>query len=127
MNIVLIIRDEDENETEHSFPAKFAVCGRCDGHGSVMNPSMANHCYTEEEFNETFHDPEDRAEYFKRGGIYDIVCPTCKGERVELVVNESGLSKKDSALLAEFRASEVERLAELEAERRTMYYENGGY
>lgn len=127
MNIVLKLQNEDGEETEHSFPAKYSVCGRCDGHGSVMNPSMANHCYTAEEFNETFHDPEDRAEYFNRGGIYDIACPTCKGERVELVVNESGLSKEDSALLAEFRASEVERLAELEAERRTMYYENGGY
>ena len=127
MNIVLKLQNEDGDETEHSFPAKFAVCGECDGHGSVMNPSMANHCYTAEEFEETFHDPEDRAEYFKRGGIYDIQCPTCKGARVESVVDESRLSKEQSVLWAEFQESERERIAELEADRRTMYYENGGY
>jgi hypothetical protein len=65
-------------------PAKHEVCSDCEGHGTVLNESMRHHAYSAEEFMREFDDDE-RAEYFKRGGIYDVVCPTCGGKNVEKV------------------------------------------
>lgn len=74
--------DDEGCEHEHELPARREVCPRCEGYGTHLNPSIGEHAYTREEFEESFHDPEDRAEYFKRGGIYDVTCERCKGERV---------------------------------------------
>lgn len=80
--------DDDDEIIMKTLPAKFIVCKNCDGHGFVLNPSIARHCYTQDEFNDTFHDEDDRAEYFKRGGKYDVQCPTCKGKNVVKVVDD---------------------------------------
>lgn len=68
------------DETSHTLPSKKVVCGDCGGHGTVLNPSMRGHAYTAEEF-AGFSDEEQQA-YFHRGGMYDVVCPTCKGKNV---------------------------------------------
>ena len=81
--------NDDGEETVHELPSRFEVCSRCDGHGTHLTPSMGEHAYSEEEFEETFHDDDDREEYFKRGGIYDVQCETCHGERVQEVVDEA--------------------------------------
>lgn len=76
------IYDSDTEDTiVVKFPAKRVVCHDCNGEGFVLNPSMRYHAYTEEEFFEAFDDG-DREEYFTRGGIYDVICPTCKGRNV---------------------------------------------
>lgn len=46
-----------------------------------MNESMRSHAYTLEEFNRDFDD-EEKQEYFRRGGMYDVQCPTCHGKNV---------------------------------------------
>lgn len=106
MNITVTYQSELEDDVDEStlsedelmygvkihnleLPAKMEVCDDCEGHGFVLNPSMREHAYSMEEFNETFHDEEDREQYFKRGGIYDIQCPTCNGKNVVPVVDES--------------------------------------
>lgn len=115
--------DEDELEMEMELPAKFDVCGRCEGHGTHMRPGMAEHAYTAEEFEDAFHDDEDRAEYFKRGGIYDVTCETCKGARVVAVVDVAACrrSKDLTGVLKLYRAQledEAEYQRECAAERR---------
>lgn len=82
----ITIEDDDGNETDHELPCKMEVCDDCEGHGFVLNESMRYHAYSSEEFMEQF-DEEDREQYFTRGGIYDVVCPTCKGKNVVPVID----------------------------------------
>lgn len=104
-------------EIEHELPSKFEVCSQCGGHGTHLNPSIGEHAYSQEEFEEEFWDEEDHAEYFKRGGIYDVTCETCNGKRVEEVLNEEAcpadLLKKYHAMLEDMAEYERERRAEL--------------
>jgi predicted methyltransferase len=117
--------DEEGEEVSHIVPSKKEVCHDCDGHGMVLNESMRHHAYTSDD--EEMHDPEFREEYFKRGGIYDVQCPTCKGHNVEEVVDESRLSDEQKKLYAEYEEHE-EDMARMDAEdRHTRYMESGGY
>ena len=61
-------------------PGKFEICPRCEGHGTVLNPSMAGHAYSQEEFSE-FSEWESK-QYFKRGGCYDVACECRDGKVV---------------------------------------------
>ena len=92
MRIALSYLDDEGEEVSAKFPARHAVCGDCEGHGCVLNPTMRAHAYTGEEFEEAFHDEEDRAQYLTHGGIYDVLCSTCRGKRVVPAVDESRLS-----------------------------------
>ena len=76
------------------FPFKHEVCGGCDGYGTHLNPSIGEHAYTVEEFRDEF-DEEGRREYFKREGIYDVVCHTCGGKRVIPVIDEDALDEEE--------------------------------
>jgi len=83
---VAIGYDDNGESIMETLPAKFIVCPECEGHGTIMNISMGGHAYTQEEFNKQFDD-EDSAEYFKRGGKYDVQCPHCKGKNVVLDID----------------------------------------
>jgi len=92
--------NDEGDEVVHTLPAKYEVCSNCEGHGTHMNESMRSHGYTEEEFEQDFSD-EMREEYFRRGGIYDVPCETCKGRNVVLVVNRNAcLSDEHKRVLA---------------------------
>ena len=78
--------DDEGFEVEIQLPAKYEVCSRCDGHGTHLNPSIGEHAYTAEEFEDSF-DEEERAEYFKHGGRYDVRCEECNGDRVVLEID----------------------------------------
>lgn len=107
--IEFIEMTDDGDEIVHELPSKYEVCSRCSGHGTHLTPSIGEHAYTQEEFEQEFSD-DDREEYFKRGGIYDVECETCNGERVEEVVDEEAcdpkLLKKYQAKLADDYAYE---------------------
>lgn len=112
-------------EHEHELPAVFEVCDRCDGHGTHLTPSIGEHAYSSEEFAESFDD-EERAEYFKRGGIYDVPCEVCKGARVVPVVDEerAALTLRGRRLIALYWHALEQRAAwrrEEESERRFGY------
>lgn len=107
MNKAITLFDGDD-EIKHELPAKFEVCDRCDGHGMHLTPSIGNHAYSQEEFEESFPEPEDRAEYFRRGGIYDVRCEECKGERVVSVVDESRLNTEQKAIYAAYEKQKQE-------------------
>jgi hypothetical protein len=87
------VTDDEGGETEHELPAKFEVCSRCEGHSTHLNPSIGQHAYSQEEFEEAFSDPEEREVYFKRGGMYDVTCEECRGQRVVAVVDEEAVKR----------------------------------
>lgn len=122
--IELTWSDEDGEEVTHSFPSKNEVCPTCEGFGTHLNPSIGNHAYSMEEFYEEF-DEEGREEYFKRGGIYDVQCEECKGNKVIEVVDESRLSDEQKPLYAAYEKHAEEVAIEEAADRRTRWFEDG--
>jgi hypothetical protein len=80
--------DDFVEEQTITLPVKMEVCDRCQGHGTHLTPSIGEHAYSTHAFNEAFPEDEDRQEYFRRGGRYDVQCLTCKGANVIAVVDE---------------------------------------
>lgn len=58
--------------------SKFAVCPRCEGTGTIVNPSIDGNGLSAEDFEEQGED--FREDYF--AGVYDVRCPECGGNRV---------------------------------------------
>ena len=119
MTIEVEIRDADGEVMEVvSLPAVHIVCPDCEGHGTVLNASMRHHAYTQEEFDQ-FSD-EEKEEYFKQGGAYDVTCPTCNGRNVVKVVDRDRMmSDRQRAALKKLDAdaeddAAYERLCRME-------------
>jgi RecJ-like exonuclease len=111
--ITVITYDDEGNDIEHELPAMRVVCDDCDGEGYVLRDGMRYHAYTMEEFDYEF-DEEMKSEYFKRGGIYDVVCPTCKGKNVVDVVDREACERNPEY------AKILNELDDLEEDRRMM-------
>ena len=99
--------DEEGNEVVHELPHKNEICPRCDGYGAHVNPNV---------------DPfepdceEDLENYI--GGVYDIRCLRCNGNKIIQVVDEA---KCDKTLLKEYLDYQEDlrqHRAEQESERR---------
>lgn len=122
-------------------PTHKEVCSDCGGEGFVLNESMRGHAYTMEEFREAFEDeiremeyddetgePVKELEYFRRGGIYDVQCPTCHGKNVVDVIDEdtidAGSCPFQKAGLEAYRARGK---AEAEARAEARYCERMGF
>jgi hypothetical protein len=127
-SIRITVEDEETGEeTTHELPARFEVCGRCEGHGTHLNPSIGNHAYTREEFEEAFDDEESRENYFKRGGIYDVSCEECGGQRVIPELDYDALTPAQKEIADEYY-DRLEQEARWDAEdRMTRRMESGGY
>jgi hypothetical protein len=109
MEIEFTCCDDDGEEISHSLPAMYVVCDRCEGFGTHLHEAIAEHAYSLEEFNESF-DEEEREEYFKRGGRYDVVCTECKGLRVVSVVNRDACTTPELVeILKKFDEIEEQR------------------
>lgn len=116
--------NEEGEEVSHIFPVTNEVCDRCEGYGTHLNPSIGNHGYSMEEFRESF-DEEEAAEYFRRGGRYDVQCEECHGAKVVPVVDEKKLTPEQKKLFEEYCESEEES-ARMDAEdRHTRWMEDG--
>ena len=87
MTTIDVIYYDDEEEVTLTLPAKMVVCSDCRGCGTVLCEGMRGHAYSQEEFEEAFFDEEDREAYCKRGGKYDVTCPTCDGKNVVPVID----------------------------------------
>lgn len=94
--IEVTLYNDDGDEEEVSFPAKMEVCDRCGGYGTHLNPSIGEHAYSAEEFCEEF-DEEEQREYFKRGGMFDVICEECGGKNVVKVIDREACKKGDLA------------------------------
>lgn len=117
--------DEEGNETTHTFPSENFVCDRCEGFGTILNPSIGEHAYSMEEFNESF-DEDQRQEYFRRGGMYDITCIVCNGNRVVAGVAEGLLTDEEKVLFEEYEKYQ-DRQARYDADDAATYRAENGY
>lgn len=119
MRIKITLENDVGVERTLKLPAKYEVCGRCEGHGKHLHPDIGEHAYTPEEFHESF-DEEEAAEYFKHGGRYDVTCYDCKGKRVVLVIDRDQMTKPAHLKLleridrAEAAGREVDEITEME-------------
>lgn len=92
MKIQVTIENDIGVERTLKLPAKFEVCGRCEGHGKHLHPDIGEVAFSAEEFAEEF-DPEEQVEYFRRGGRYDVICHDCGGKRVVAVLDRDQMTK----------------------------------
>ena len=81
-----LIDDDSGDEYEIELPVRFDVCPTCEGHGTHLHPEIGSHAYSSEQFAEDFDD-EEREQYFRRGGVYDVTCGKCKGVKVVYVID----------------------------------------
>ena len=126
MSIKLTWYDEEGEEITATFPSTNEVCPTCEGFGTHLNPSIGQHAYSREEFEDSF-DEEGREQYFQRGGIYDVRCEECRGNKVTQVVDEGKLSTEQKVLYAQYQESE-DRRARYDADDRATYrMESGGF
>jgi hypothetical protein len=116
-NIIQWETENDEgDEVVEELPAKYAVCSRCRGEGSHVNPAIDGHGLSREDFDE---DPDFEEAYFE--GRYDVTCHECKGERVVLELDEETAGRECPELLEryiDFLKDEAEYDAICAAERR---------
>jgi len=101
-------------------PTKNEVCSRCRGEGKHTNPSIDGHGITSEEMDELGPDFEE--DYFS--GVYDVTCEECKGAKVVKVPDMGVLNDETAEIVLESLDFEAR---EAESDKRTMFYENGGY
>lgn len=113
----LTLKWEDDDGNEHDLPARYVVCDDCEGHGTTLNENIRQHAYTAEEFRESF-DEEEAAEYFKRGGRYDVPCKTCKGARVVLDIDEDACGPESTAAYRKQQEEKAQADAEWAHEQR---------
>jgi len=113
--------DESGEETEHSLPSRWDICGRCRGSGKHDHPAFSNGL-TQEDFAE---DPDFKEDYME--GRYDVSCSECGGTGKVLVPDEAAMNPEQLRLLAvyEQQCSEMARDAAADAYTRRM--ESGGY
>lgn len=102
--------EETEEEIEAELPTKNEVCSRCEGYGKHLHPDIGGHAYTMEEFNDSFDD-EEKGEYFKRGGRYDVQCEECGGNKVVQVVDEDQCTTEKQKLLLKLYYAKEEQSA----------------
>lgn len=111
---------DSEDECEAELPAKFDVCGLCDGKGKHVNPSVDAHGISSEEF---LDDPDFKEAYF--GGMYDVSCYRCGGKRVEPVVNEDALTPEQKKLWEKIQNWQAEVAHDRWCDYQTMRGESG--
>lgn len=77
---------------EVDLPQVFELCPRCKGAGKHVNPAIDGDGISGQEFHE---DPDFAESYF--GGVYDVTCERCRGERVIGVPDLTSLSPAERA------------------------------
>lgn len=123
---ITLMNDDDGDDEVFTLPARNEVCPDCEGDGYVLNESMRNHAYSAEEFCESFDD-EEAEHYFKRGGMYDVQCPTCHGANVVPVIDLGRCTKEQTALVKVYEEQQDEIARSRAEDARYMRMESGGY
>lgn len=112
MKGLVIMRADDDTETEHWVPLEFEVCFVCNGNGSHVNPSIDAGGLTREDFDE---DPDFREAYMS--GLYNETCRCCNGRRVVFVIMEKDADPEVLKYLREQAEEEASYRALERAER----------
>ena len=105
--IEITVFAEEGHEVELAIPAKFALCPRCRGRGSHVNPAVDGQGISQEEFDQ---DPDFQESYFR--GDYDVACHRCAGEKVIKVIDRA----KATAAELKIYLDQQRELRDLEAE-----------
>jgi hypothetical protein len=125
--VTLTIADPDDEDStlEVELPAKYVVCGDCDGEGTTLAESLRG-AFTQSEFREVFDTDESQSEYFRRGGMYDVQCSTCGGRTTVLAPDEESMTDEQKATLAQWEQDEHARWKrESRSEQRAERYAAG--
>lgn len=101
-------------------PGKYEVCGRCNGKGTHVNPSIDGNGITSDEWNGPDWSEEDKENYMS--GFYDVSCFECHGKRVVLTVDED---RCDKALMKAYYEYLHDKAQDEYNDRRTMWAEDG--
>jgi len=88
--MVIILKEEPEEGEVNEVPAKYEVCGTCNGKGSHVNPSIDSNGLSAEDFAED----RDFEEMYFSGG-FDVSCNECKGNKVVPEVNWDSLTQEE--------------------------------
>ena len=102
---------DDGSEEDVSLPAKFEVCGHCEGRGTSSAHLGA---FSREEMDE--QGPEFLEDYLR--GAYDRPCPECQGKRVVAVLDRKACPPDLLKVYDGHLSDEAEYQALCEAERR---------
>lgn len=87
------ITDTHGDEHTLDLPARWVVCGDCDGAGRVLGATIRAHAYTPEDM---AADPAFAAEYARgAAGIYGVTCPTCRGRTTVLAPDAARCDRAD--------------------------------
>lgn len=89
--ILFTVTNDDGDETEHRLPARWHICGTCDGNGSH---SLALGAITQEDREQW--DPDEWDCYMSGG--YDSTCDACNGSGKVKEVDEKTCDPKLLAL-----------------------------
>lgn len=116
MKIIVLQHNEEGEEIEKSFPAKYKVCGTCDGKGKHVNPSIDSHGLSREDFD---NDPDFAEDYFS--GCYDVPCNECHGNRVTPEIDMDSLSPEDKKFVENEISDHFSYQRELARERQMGY------
>lgn len=109
----LLVFPGPDGEEMH-IPARYEVCGTCQGNGSHVNRSVDGNGITAEEMIELGDD--FREDYLS--GVYDVACEECDGLRVVPVPDEGRATAEQIAAYDSHMRDEIEYHALVEAERR---------
>jgi hypothetical protein len=113
---ITFMLDQDEGEPlDCVMPFRFGVCGTCGGKGKHVNPSIDSEGITGSEMEEL--GPEFLEDYM--GGVYDVPCAECAGQRVVPVIDEARADKKCLDAFHEWQEEQWRYARESDAERRS--------
>ena len=101
-----------ETDLEVEVPAKFEICGRCEGRGKHVNSAIDGNGLSSQDFDE---DPDFREDYFS--GNYDVRCEECGGNRVTLEPDWDKMSPEVKKVYSEYLDGERDWAATFRAER----------
>lgn len=121
MKITITVYDDATgDETQHSLPACWSICDRCDGHGKHDNEAFSNGISAED-----FAEDEDfRADYM--AGRYDVSCAVCNGSGKVAVVNVAALDAEQNSLFIRYD-QQMREQARYEAADRAVRRAEGGW
>lgn len=109
--------NDEGDEITVQLPSINDVCNDCDGEGVTLAEGLRG-AMCQEEFQELFHDEDDRAEYFRGGhGMYGVTCKTCNGNKVVAVIDAKNCPKDLLERYREHQRDEREYERECAAER----------
>lgn len=97
------------------YPAKNEVCSRCRGTGTHVNPAIDGNGLSSDDIDE-LGGADFMEDYL--GGVYDVRCEECNGEKVVKVLDEDRATPDQIAEYYDYLQEEANYRAEVAAERR---------